>query len=106
MFRTLFTVWILCFFFFGCAVTTSQQEKAEAGNYTQNKKAKGNSCEGLINEAVHKSSKTMKTVRESCSGMRIEVNPMWSMDYDGTIHVRVHDTTGAKIMDEFRKPSN
>lgn len=57
----------------------------------------------MINEAVVKSRKTMKTVRESCNGMLIEVNPMWSMKFDGTIHIRVYDATGTKVMDELRK---
>ena len=60
-------------------------------------------CVILIDEAVLKSRNTMMTVKESCNGLRIEVNPMWSRNFDGSVHIRVYDTAGKKIRDEFRK---
>jgi hypothetical protein len=109
MFRTLFFAALLCLFFFGCAGKAPQQEKAEFGSVGEIVKVENEEkdpCEVLIDEVVLKSRKTMKTVRESCQGLRIEVNPMWTMNYDGTIHIRVYDATGKKIRDEFRKVSN
>ena len=106
MFRTMFIAAFLCLFFFGCAVKAPQQEKAESDRVEEEvkvEKEEKDSCEILIHEAVLKSRKTMKTVKESCNGLRIEVNPMWSMNFDGTVHIRVYDTAGKKIRDEFRK---
>ena len=106
MFRTMFIAAFLCLFFFGCAVKAPQQEKAESGRVEEDvkvEKEEKDPCEILIHEAVLKSRKTMKTVKESCNGLRIEVNPMWSMNFDGTVHIRVYDMAGKKIRDEFRK---
>ena len=106
MFRTMFIAALLCLFFFGCAVKAPQQEKAESGRVEEDvkvKKEEKDPCEILIDEAVLKSRKTMFTVKESCNGLRIEVNPMWSRNFDGTFHIRVYDTAGKKIRDEFRK---
>jgi hypothetical protein len=109
MFRTLVVAALVCLFFCGCAGKAPQQEKTEAGSAVESvkvEKQEKDPCEVLIDEVVLKSRKTMTTVRESCQGLRIEVNPMWSMDYDGTIHIRVYDAAGKEIRDEFRKPAN
>jgi hypothetical protein len=106
MFRALFIAALLCLFFLGCAVKAPQQEKVESGSVAVSvkvEKEEKDPCEILIDEVVLKSRNTMKTVKESCNGLRIEVNPMWSMNYDGTVHIRVYDTAGKKIRDEFRK---
>ena len=108
MSRTFFIAGILCLFFFGCAVKAPQQEKSASGSVAEIvkvEKGEKDPCEVLIDEVVLQSRKTMKTVKESCQGLRIEVNPMWSMDYDGTVHIRVYDAAGKKIRDELLKPS-
>jgi hypothetical protein len=106
MFRAFFIAALLCLFFFGCAVKSPDQEKVESGSVAESvkveKEEKG-PCEILIDEVALESRKTMKTVKEFCNGLFIEVNPMWSMDYDGTVHIRVYEAEGKKIRDEFRK---
>ena len=109
MFRTMFIVALLCLFFFGCAVKAPQQEKVESGGVEEDvkvEKKEKDPCKIVIDEVVLKSRKTMKTVEESCNDLRIEVNPMWSMNYDGTVHIRIYDTEGNKIRDEFQKLAN
>jgi hypothetical protein len=122
MFRTMFIAAFLCLFFFGCAVKAPQQEKAESGRVEEDVKVKAESgrveedvkvkkeekdpCEILIDEAVLKSRKTMKTVEEYCNGLRIEVVPMRNKNFIGTFYVRVYDTAGKKIRVEFRKPAD
>jgi hypothetical protein len=107
MFRTLFIVGVLCLFFFGCTAMAPQQEKTVAGGSAEivkvEKKEKS-PCEALIDEAVLKSRETMRTVKESCQDLSIEVNPMWDINYDGTVHIRVYDAEGKKIRDELQKP--
>ena len=106
MFRTMFIAALLCLFFFGCAVKAPQQEKAESGRVEEDvkvEKEEKDPCEILIDEAVLKSRKTMKTVKESCNGLRIEVNPMRKKNFVGTFYIRVYDTAGKKIRVEFRK---
>lgn len=61
-------------------------------------------CEAKLAELVQKSRQTMKTVKDSCGATKMEVNPMWTMDYDGTVHIRVYDAAGRTIRDELRKP--
>ncbi|KPK37014.1 MAG: hypothetical protein AMK70_00295 [Nitrospira bacterium SG8_35_1] len=118
MFRTLFIAGVLFLFFFGCAVKAPQQEKTASGTVSEIvkvekeeiekeevEKEEKDPCEVLIDEVVLKSRKTMKTVKESCQDLRIEVNPMWNINYDGTVHIRVYDAEGKKIRDELQKPS-
>ncbi len=109
MFRTLFTAALLSFFFFGCAVKEPLQEKAKPGSsevIVKDKISEKNPCETLIDEAVLQSRKTMKTVKESCQGLLIEANPMWDINYDGTIRIRVYDSESKQVRDEFRKLPN
>lgn len=97
---------VMCAFFFGCAVKTPQAKKVSVGSVAETKKTgkeKHDPCKIVLDEAVKKSRKTMLTVRESCQGMQIEVNPMWDFDYDGSVHIRVYDAEGNMIRDELRK---
>ena len=109
MFRTMFIAAFLCLFFFGCAVKAPQQEKAESVRVEEDVKVEKDEkdpCEILIHEAVLKSRKTMKTVKESCNGLRIEVDPMRNRNFVGTFYIRVYDMAGKKIRVEFRKPAD
>jgi hypothetical protein len=113
MFKTLFITGALCLFFFGCADKAPQREKTATGSAAeivkvekeQAPKEEIDPCEVLINDAVQKSRETMKTVKESCQDLNIEVNPMWDINYDGTVHIRVYDAAGNKIRDELQQPS-
>ena len=110
MFRTIFIAAFLCLFFFGCAVKALQQEKAESDRVEEEvkvEKEEKDPCEILINEAVLKSRKTMKAVKEYCNGLRIEVVPMMrGINFIGTFYIRVYDTAGKKIRVEFRNLAN
>ena len=108
MFKTLFILGALCLFFFGCAVMAPQNQKTASGSAAEivkAQKAEIDFCEVLISDAVQKSRENMKTVKESCQDLSIEVNPMWDINYDGTVHIRVYDPAGNKIRDELQKPS-
>ena len=113
MFRTLFITGALCLFFIGCADKAPQQEKTASGSAAETvnvekeqvEKEEIDPCSVLINEAVLQSRETMKTVKESCQDLSIEINPMWDINYDGTVHIRVYDAAGEKIRDELQKPS-
>jgi hypothetical protein len=129
MTRTLFAAGILFLFLIGCAAkepqtqqemtegasmtdkveatTPTEAEKVEAGAMAEPEKVieeKKDPCEVKIDEAVQQARNTMKTVKESCEGLHIEVNPMWDMDYAGTVHIRVYDAAGNDVRDELRKP--
>jgi len=124
MFRTLFITGILCLFFFGCAAKPPQEESTAPGSEPEivdvekeqveqeeavteeAPKEEKDPCEILINELAQKSRNTMRTVEDSCQDLSIEVNPMWSMDYDGTVHIRVYDAAGNTVRDELQKPSD
>jgi hypothetical protein len=113
MIRTLFIAGILFFLLSGCAAKAPQEEQAAVVSVVEIVKEEKpekvevpekDPCEVLLDEIILKSRETMKTVKDSCQDLRIEVNPMWSMDYDGTVHIRIYDAAGNKIRDELQKP--
>lgn len=106
MFGRLFLMGILLFGLClsgGCAAKVDQEEKVDTGMSMEVKETEKDQCESIIDQAVQESRDTMKTVKTSCENLYIEVNPMWSMDYSGNVHIRVYDAKGEKIRDEFRK---
>lgn len=113
MVRTLLIAGILSLFFFGCADKVPHEESTAADSAVETvevekeilPKEESDPCEVLINEAAQKSRETMKTVKESCQDQNIEINPMWDINYDGTVHIRIYDAAGNKIRDELQKPS-
>ncbi len=62
------------------------------------------SCADTLTSLVEEARKTMRSTETLCSGLRFEATPMWDMNYDGTVHVRVYDTEGKSVLDEMRKP--
>lgn len=104
MIRKLFIVGLLSLLCFGCAATEPQQKPiSEAEAAALEKEAAKAACDALIDELVAKSRNTMKTAKDTCEGKRYEVNPMWAIDYDGTVRIRVYDGQGNKLGDELRK---
>ena len=104
VFRKIYTLLFILIFLAGCATNISQREiKTPEGEVeTVNVEVPSKDpCESLIYDAAKKSRETMKTVRKDCQDFLIEVNPMWDIDYDGTVHVRVYDADGKKIKDQL-----
>jgi len=87
----------------GCAAKVEQEEKADTGMSTEVKKPEKDQCESIIDQAVQEARDTMRTVKTSCKDLYIEVNPMWSMDYSGAVHIRSYDANGETVRDEYRK---
>ncbi len=98
-------------FFTGCAATTAPETTAPAPEpaaapaaVETPAPAPVDPCEAALTAAIAKARETMKTAKDTCDGKQIEANPMWSMDYDGTVHLRVRDAAGTMLRDELLKP--
>ena len=106
MIRKLFYVGLLSLLCFGCVPMEAQQEAVSGTEAAAiEKEAAKSSCDAVLDELVAKSRNTMKTAKGTCEGKRYEVNPMWAIDYDGTVRIRVYDADGNKVGDELRKPA-
>ena len=108
MFKTVIIAALPWLLVLSCAGKDSQQETtqpkgAEPLAATQETK---DPCEDIIGKVALQARKEMKTVKESCQDLRIEANPMWNLNYDGTVRIRVYDASGKQVKDEFRKIPN
>ena len=61
-------------------------------------------CEAVFQELAARARSTMKTVYGSCQEKRIEANPMWSLQYDGSVRIRVYDAAGSLTATRELKP--
>ncbi|MEW6429842.1 MAG: hypothetical protein AB1568_17615 [Thermodesulfobacteriota bacterium] len=61
-------------------------------------------CEAVINDAVAKARTDNHTVKVQCGDKAIETNPMWALDYDGSVKLRLYDAQGNLLSEETRKP--
>jgi len=63
-----------------------------------------NPCDAILQQLVDDSRNSMKTVDGSCQDQKIEVNPMWAIDYDGSVRIRIYDAAGNLISESVEKP--
>ncbi|MBI5558749.1 MAG: hypothetical protein HY885_14040 [Deltaproteobacteria bacterium] len=109
MLARLIVTGFLCLFVAGCATTEkpapTTETQASAPEKEKSAPEVKDPCQVMLDELVKKSVTTSKTVTGTCQGNQIEVTPMWGLDYDGSVHVRVYDASGRKIKDEFKKPA-
>ncbi|MDH3360503.1 MAG: hypothetical protein OEL55_06485 [Desulfobulbaceae bacterium] len=87
----------------GCSGVQQPSLDASATNIQQeNSKNKGE-LERLIDRVVADAKSAMRSRKATLNDVTVEATPMWSLNYKGEIHVRVYDTAGHKILDEYRK---
>ena len=77
------------------ATDTPQQENSQSKNKGQ--------LEQLIDQVVAEAKESMRTRKATLNDVVIEATPMWSLNYQGEIHLRVYDAAGHLILDEKRK---
>ncbi len=88
----------------GCAATGPAPDAAQKEVVIPAAEARQDSCAKVIEQAVEQARTTRRTVKKTCDDRKIEATPMWSLDYNGTVHLVVRDATGAVTLDEYRKP--
>ncbi len=103
------TMLVVCLVLWSCASKAPQQEKVAkevepAVPSPTIEKLEVDPCEAQISVAIKESRASNRTVKKSCDGMAVEVNPMWDLDYKGTVHIRVYDAAGKQIRDEISNP--
>jgi hypothetical protein len=77
------------------------ENPAEASEPVEEEK---NPCDVISQQLVEESRNTMKTVDGTCQDQKIEVNPMWAIDYDGSVRIRIYDAAGNLISESIEKP--
>ncbi len=60
--------------------------------------------EKAIAEAAATARDTMRSCKVPFQGQVIEATPMWSMHYQGEVHIRIYDNGGKLVKDEINKP--
>ncbi|MDH4320364.1 MAG: hypothetical protein OEV73_02580 [Desulfobulbaceae bacterium] len=67
----------------------------------------GNSGKGqleqLIDTLAGEAKQSMRSCTATLKDVVVEATPMWSLNYQGEVHVRVYDAAGNLILDEYRK---
>jgi len=96
----------------GCAATqpAPQQTTPATTGSTDNgttgaaQKQPQNSLAKAMAETAAKARTTMRSQTVKYQETTIEATPMWSMNYQGEVHIRIYDAAGNLIRDEISKP--
>lgn len=89
----------------GTAAEQQMEKMEEPGAAVEPEQAPAEDpCKAVVAELANQARATMKTANGSCEGRRIEVNPLWSVDYDGAVRVRIYDSAGMLQSTEDIKP--
>lgn len=99
----MFGVLLAFFLVAGCAATSPSSDEA-AGSAKPAGQEEMKPCSATLVELARKAKESKRTAKGICEGNKVEATPMWSMNYDGTVHVRVKDAAGKIIHDEIMKP--
>ncbi len=75
-------------------------EPAATANAEQSGKGQ---LEQLIDKLAGQAKQTMRSCTATMKDVVVEATPMWSLNYQGEVHVRVYDAAGNLILDEYRK---
>jgi len=102
----MFGVLLAFFLVAGCAATSPSSDDTAGGAKVagQEEMKQDGPCSATLAELAKKAKESMRTTKGVCEGNKVEATPMWSMNYDGTVHVRVKDAAGKIIRDEIMKP--
>ena len=57
----------------------------------------------LIDKTASQAKEAGRTRKATLKDVVVEATPMWSLNYQGEVHIRVYDTAGNVILDEYRK---
>ncbi|NOR11242.1 MAG: hypothetical protein GQ541_07110 [Desulfovibrionaceae bacterium] len=90
------------FLFTGCAGKSTDQQKEAVTSTTE--QTPQDPCETMINEAAAEARATMRVVMKSCQDKNIEATPVWSLNYKGSVHVRIFDKNGTQIDAKYVQP--
>ena len=80
----------------------SQDEATTAQSNNAEKSGKGQ-LELLVDKVVSQAQQAMRSRTVKLKDIVVEATPMWSLNYQGEVHVRVYDASGNLILDEYRK---
>lgn len=56
----------------------------------------------LIDQLTAQAQESRRSRQAKFKDVIVEVTPMWSLNYQGEVHIRVHDNSGKVIRDEYR----
>ncbi|MDH3392383.1 MAG: hypothetical protein OEL66_00115 [Desulfobulbaceae bacterium] len=59
--------------------------------------------EQLIDQLASQARQTMRSQKTRQGDTVIEATPMWSLNYQGEVHIRVYNAAGKVVLDEYRK---
>lgn len=101
-----------CLFSAGCVTTGQEAPPAEPAPAAVQQTAPEvkeevkpvDPCAAVIGDAIAKARAANHTVRVQCGDKKIETNPMWALDYDGSVKLRLFDVQGNLLGEEIRKP--
>ncbi|MDH3393442.1 MAG: hypothetical protein OEL66_05505 [Desulfobulbaceae bacterium] len=79
--------------------SNGQQQDSQTTKQSKNK----GQLEKLIDQVVAEAKTAMRSRSAKLNDIVVEATPMWSLNYQGEIHVRVYDAAGHIILDEYRK---
>lgn len=91
----------------GVQQPTPTESKAQSNEVTTSAEPSQKSGEGeldqLINRIAEQARQTMRSHKTKLKDTVVEATPMWSLNYQGEVHIRVYDASGKMVLDEYRK---
>lgn len=79
------------------------QDAAAPAVQTTTQKETKSELDQTIDRAAAEAKTTLHTSKVKHQDLFIEATPMWSFDYQGAVHIRIHGADGQLLRDEFRK---
>jgi len=86
----------------GCSTVPQPAPATGTPTATTNNSGKGQ-LEKLVDQVAAEAKQTMRSCSATLNDVVVEATPMWSLNYQGEVHVRVYDADGKLILDEYRK---
>ena len=90
----------------GCSGVQQPSPTSPTADTTQEATSKDKNkgeLEVLIDQVVADAKNAKRSRKAKLNDIVIEATPMWSLNYQGEIHLRVYDATGNLLLDEYRK---
>ena len=90
----------------GCSTVQEPAPSATLADSSQQNNAQEDGkgeLELLIDQVATQARDTMRSRTAILKDLVVEATPMWSLNYQGEVHVRVTDASGNVMLDEYRK---